>query len=568
MKLKKIIILTITITLLLTSSVVYMEPVDQLEDQQDPITAEEPDGEDQVDVPVEDDLVPSQGEEDENGPDGEGDSDTSPELEDDIETPEPVVVSIDSMKKVAENSYLELYFADETAEAAVKVKKTGKVWYTNPPTRAGDPIAGGTNVNRLNSQLLVDYYNPVSQPSSYNSYGHSVSLDQFELIELEDGFRVEYRIGEEETLYILPKVISKTRMEEAIIANLEEGDGKSLLRYYSPLTYETASETQKQMYPNLEEEDIYVVSDRLQEFRKRSLEELVIESGYTLDDMNEDHVANGVSAEDPNVDVFFIPLEYRLDGEQLVVRVPTEEIEYDESYPIATIHVLPYFGAAGTDEEGYMLVPDGSGSLIYLNNNKRHAQVYGTSVYGSDRAIPRTVRTSLVKQTHLPVYGLKSGDNAFFSIIEKGDAMANIRADISGRLNSYNFVYSNYSLVPRDELDIGNYSGLNTIAVYQPRAFIGDIQIRYGFLDGDQANYSGMAKYYRSYLEGQGFERNEQDDKVPFYLETIGAINKVRSILGIPVNTTQPLTTYEQTIDIMDQLGEGGIDNIVLKYTG
>ena len=66
------------------------------------------------------------------------------------------------------------------------------------------------------------------------------------------------------------------------------------------------------------------------------------------------------------------------------------------------------------------------GSLIYLNNNKFHAQTYGINLYGSDRSIPLTERTSTIKQAYLPVFGLKDGDDAFFSIIERGDAMANI----------------------------------------------------------------------------------------------------------------------------------------------
>lgn len=556
MKVTRIIILTIIITLLLSGSIVYMEPVDNLAQDQEAAVAEETDGDKQGVEPTD---------EDGQDPDNELDQDTDQE---DTPVVNPVTVTLDMMKKVAENEYLELYFREETAEVAVKVKSSGKVWYTNPPDRDSDTLVAGANKNRLNSQLIVQYYNPTSQPSTYTSYSDSVKLGQFELKEIENGIRVEYRIGEEETIYILPKIITKTRMEEAITSKLDEKEAKNLLKYYAMFTYEKATDAQKELYPQLEEDDIYVLVDKIQDFRRAALEEFVVKAGYTLEDMNQDHMENGVSAEDPNLDVYFIPLEYKLDGENLVVSIPTEEIGYHEEYPIANIHVLPYFGAAGQQSEGYMLVPDGSGSLIYLNNNKFHAQTYGINLYGSDRSIPLTERTSTIKQAYLPVFGLKDGDDAFFSIIERGDAMANIRADISGRLNSYNFVYSNYTIIPRDELDIGDYSGLNTIAVYQPRTFNGGIRIRYAFLKDEDANYAGMAKYYRNYLESLGHERAEQNGKVPFYLETIGAINKVKSILGIPTNVIQPLTTYRQAIEIMEELEKGGVDNIILKYTG
>ena len=36
--------------------------------------------------------------------------------------------------------------------------------------------------------------------------------------------------------------------------------------------------------------------------------------------------------------------------------------------------------------------------------------------------------------------------------------------------------------------------------VYQARPYQGDFVIRYAFLSGEDANYMGMANYYRSYL--------------------------------------------------------------------
>ena len=106
-------------------------------------------------------------------------------------------------------------------------------------------------------------------------------------------------------------------------------------------------------------------------------------------------------------------------------------------------------------------------------------------------------------------------------------------------------------LVQNDMLDIGDYSGNNTIMVYQPRVFKGDIKIKYKFLEGDDSNYAGMAAYYRSYLEKLGMKREKPRDSVPFFLEVVGAVDKVKPILGIPVRVAEPLTTYEQAIEII-----------------
>ena len=91
-----------------------------------------------------------------------------------------------------------------------------------------------------------------------------------------------------------------------------------------------------------------------------------------------DHEQNHIDPPVPNLRVFRIPIEYRLEEDSLVVTVPTEDVVYPlevespdgelVTMPLAAITVLPYFGAAGENEEGYIFVPDGSGAIMMLNN--------------------------------------------------------------------------------------------------------------------------------------------------------------------------------------------------------
>lgn len=485
------------------------------------------------------------------------------------------VSALGEMKKAAENDYLELYIDDKTTEVAVKDKKTGFVWYTNPEGKSEDSKAGAINKDRLSSQISISYYTPTSQTKLMNNYTDCIRHEQFEITPIENGVRIFYRIGREEKIFIVPRIISKSRMEEKILSKLDEKTGKTLVRNYREISLEKAGTEEKRNeilaeFPSAEQGDIYVLSDNIREFMFKNLQEMVASAGYTLEDMNEDHIANDVPVAEANLEIFKIPLEYILEGDNLVVRVPTDEIEYNkDSYPIYDIHLLEFFGAAGEKEKGYILVPDGSGSLIYLNNNKMNTQGFAIDVYGLDQSIPLYERTSIIEQAYLPVFGMKRGENAFFSIIESGDALSSVWADISGRQNSYNTVYSKFVLVQNDILDIGDYSGNNTIMVYQPRVFKGDIKLRYKFLGGKDSDYAGMAAYYRSYLEkNHGLTRAQPKENVPFYLEVIGAIDKVRPVLGIPLKTIQPLTTYEQTIEIIRALTDSGVKGIVLKYTG
>lgn len=482
--------------------------------------------------------------------------------------------ALESMKLVAENEYLALYVDETTTVAAVKDKKNGNVWYTNPPNRSDDPIAAAINKDKLSSQISISYYNTTAQQRLMNNYSDCIKHEQFEIMPVKNGVKIVYRLGKEEKLYHLPQIISVERMEEKILKNLDAKTGKSLVSRYRLISLEKAkTEKQKQdmldQFPTAADGDLYVLGDNIKDFMKVQLEEIVKQSGYTMEDLKEDMRLNNVPVPEENKERFIIPVEYTLENDNLVVRVPTDEIIYNaDSFPIYTMTLLEFFGAAGTDESGYMFVPDGSGSLIYLNNKKFNAPTYATDVYGNDQAIPLPERSGIIEQTYLPVYGMKRGDSAFFAIIESGDAMTRIWADISGKVNSYNTVYPSFVLVQNDVLDIGDYSGNNTIMVFQPRVFKGDIKIRYKFLKGQDADYSGMAAYYRGYLEKKGMTREKPRDNVPFFLEVVGAIDKVKPVLGIPMKTVVPLTTYEQAMEIINELNGAGINEIILKYTG
>ena len=80
---------------------------------------------------------------------------------------------------------------------------------------------------------------------------------------------------------------------------------------------------------------MYVLGDHIKDFMKETLQEIVISAGYTLDDMNEGILRTMCPAE--NLEHFVIPVEYMLEGDNLVVRVPLR-IEYN-AIRIQYIHV-------------------------------------------------------------------------------------------------------------------------------------------------------------------------------------------------------------------------------------
>lgn len=487
------------------------------------------------------------------------------------ESSEPI---FEGMEIIAQNDILKLYIDKKTTAVAIRDKRTNYVFHTNPEGREIDPLAGGHAKAVMNSQLSISYYNRVGQLFHLNNYSDSIRFNQFEIKEIVDGVRVYYRIGQEERIFTVPLAISKERMEQRILVNLPDADRRMILRNYrliSLASINTEAERNEWLgkYPSLSEHDLYLLSDNLREFQLEQMEELILASGYTVEDMNEDHRINNVPLRKPKLDVFTIPMEYILDGENLLVRIPTEEIEYHETFPLHSIRVLEFFGAADRDAQGYILVPDGSGSLINLNNNKQHHQPFSVEVYGWDMSIPQTELTEITEQAYLPVFGLRKENRAFFAIIEEGEAMARIRADVAGRTNSYNNVFAEFNTIPTDILNLGIMAGRDVVHVHQDRIFEGDIKIRYAFFYDKQASYVGMAHYYQEYLvERFGLERLEPDRSIPFFLEIIGAVNIRRPFLGIPFYRVTALTTYEQSIEIIGSLLNREVENIDVKLSG
>ena len=104
------------------------------------------------------------------------------------------------------------------------------------------------------------------------------------------------------------------------------------------------------------------------------------------------------------------------------------------------------------------------------------------------------------------------------------------------------------------------------IPVYQPEPMQSDFEVRYAFLNGEDADYSGMAGYYRNELESRGLLRKLQPDgDIPFYLELVGAVNKRASFLGVPYDTLQGLTTFDQAIGLLERLGRENLAGMLKR---
>ncbi|WP_052350493.1 DUF5696 domain-containing protein [Paenibacillus gorillae] len=458
-----------------------------------------------------------------------------------------------NMELAVQNEYLALYYNRQTTEIAVKNKRDGSIWYSNPQDREQDNQASAFNKSMLSSQLLLSFSDNSGKPQQFNNFNQSVKYEQYEYEKLSDGIKITYTVGEKvRGVEQIPPIIGEERFQTLILDKLKEKDQTELLKRFK-------HNADKGVY---ERRDAALNGLALTKALK-----LLAEAGYDETEMNTDRetYSDGQAASQA---IFVLPVTYRLEGEQFVVQVSTENIESNGFY-LQQLSVLPYFGAAGNGQQGYMFVPDGSGALIRLNNGKLDASPYNEVLYGLDSTRINQLKPLGGTPSRLPVFGMKRGDAAFVAIIEDGDGIARVEADVSGRTHSYNYVHSSYGINSFEPLTLsGNWTS-NTVPKFQVKPYQGNLTVRYGFLQGEEANYSGMASYYRTYLmDKYHLERLEQKEQTPFFLELIGGVPKKKFFLGVPYTSYQPLTTFNQAQEIMDELKDSGVENIKLRYTG
>lgn len=475
---------------------------------------------------------------------------------------------------VQDNGTLALYVKPATTEIAVKDKRTGQMWYSNPQNRAQDTIANGSEKLKLSSQVSISLFDTMDRQIQMDNFAESISYSQFQLYRIDQGIRVVYTIGKQEKTYLVPRVIGKARFEDKILNSVkDESSRKALLSRYKLVTLDSVNDKTKeqllQQYPALAKEDQYVTSDKLPDFVLSELSEIIGATGYTLGNLHDDQILNRQEVQ-TSIAVT-LSIEYTLDKGNLIVTLPVKQIKYDsKEFRLYQLDILPYFGAADQRQEGYMFIPDGSGALIHLNNNKTKYPPIELKVYGRDKAIYQKDLNENTEQVYLPVFGLKQGSNAFVAIIEESDAVATIRADVAGRDNSYNTVSSAYSILPNAKRYL-SFRGNSGVNVYAPKPLDSDIRIRYGFLSGEDSTYVGMGHYYQNYLSEHGLIAKTRSDTAitpPFYLSLVGGVEHAVSKVGIPYRSLKPLTTYSQAIQLAEQLQQKGVSSLAIKYEG
>lgn len=460
------------------------------------------------------------------------------------------------MVLAVENEILKLYTNLKTTEIAIYDKRSDEITFSNPVDRANDPIASGRNMTALNSQFMLTYYDSSMTEVSMYNYDYSVAREQFEIEGIEDGIRYTYLLGNlDSPTGLVPPFITEARLQEKIIGQLSDREARTFKNSYLP---------SKSLEGFLE----LTAGVKSNKVGLQKMNKMLENIGYTQADFDEE-AQMAAGGELPERTTFTVVIEYRLKDDKLEVKVPTEQMSSTGTGKIANIDLLGFFGAGNSNDEGYILVPNGSGSLIYFNNGKK-TQRYNQYIYGMDETLQSFTVVEDTQNARMPIFGIKKGNGAIFAEITNGDALANIIAEVSGNVNSYNYVYPSFALRGTEKVSMFGAEGVSAdLPTAEKDSYNLDITVAYSFLEKEKASYSGMANYYRNELIERGvLTAKEKRETIPFYLDIVGGIKRQDSILGVPFMAVHPMTTFDEAGLIVDTFNDKGVSNLKVNYLG
>jgi hypothetical protein len=477
------------------------------------------------------------------------------------------------------NEFLTLFYKKETAEVAVYDKSNGQVWFSNPQDRDGDKIATGQDVHRLKSQLFISYYANNSQIKYMTSYFDSVRLGQYSQETVENGIRVNFTLGKKTYKKVmLTNAVPKDEFENKVLKSLDQKDRDTILSRYKLINLSdfSSEEMKKSMllkYKNLSKTPLYVLDEYIPDYDVKMIYDLLFKNTYSLSDFNKDNVAAGYTKVLlPETQSFEISIVYRIVGDEFTASVDCSKLKVNETFAIYSCSLLEFFGAGSIKDNGYMLVPDGSGAIIDFNNKKSWATAYDMPVFGRDIALKTQSQKGITEKIQIPVFGIKKNNSGFIAIIEDANSYANIYSNVSGKETSYNYICSKAVINPKDTMSMlnPNYgSGNVEVNVFQKEPYKGMFSVRYAFLSEKNANYSGMAAKYRDYLiKNKILKDRLKGADIPFSFELIGSIEKNKPILGIPLEVNVPLTTFKQAGEIVKRFSDSNIEDMNIQYSG
>lgn len=465
-----------------------------------------------------------------------------------------------------------------------------------------------------------------SSTQLFYSYSKSVKENQFTVTKIENGFRLEYGLNEVETV-ILPLAMNEAQWEK-YTARIEDPTVLEQIKYLyvrydfneirkergywaKMMTKDKDNDTYLSeyndwntqynyciKYPGMQDvwdskegniyyiytdyasgnggvsaSDLEFIEDCWTNHAKMTTEEYM-ELCEELHGYTNPYAEGGCT----------IPVELTINKDGVLsYKVLCDEIIAGPGFYVNKVTAARWVCTSFSDEEGYLVVPSGSGALIDNNSVDVAMPMAQYQIGGADNAKSQSGGIPYRETNILPVFGVVKNGEAITGIIESGAPHAVLDTQISYPVvdSRINRISVQFETILYDKIKVDGFDSRDQQAFQLfPRRLVdglaygllpkGSFEISFRMSSGNDANYTYMAKVYRDKLIADGMiAKVEADDDVPLMMDIYGCIDKSVLVLGMPFQTKYALTRFEEAKEIMEYLKtEAGVENFDTRYLG
>ncbi len=247
---------------------------------------------------------------------------------------------------------------------------------------------------------------------------------------------------------------------------------------------------------------------------------------------------------------FIIPVEYRLENDCFRVRILTDEINEYGNKKISRISLMPYLLRGSCEEEGYLLLPDGSGATVEFSSIRPNAATYSAQIYGQNPADALYYLEGSAKTAMLPVFGADYGDHSILARVDSNAAAGWINARAAGSQSSYANAYACFDYRVFDTVSItgSDWQHKDYVAVSE-LVEKEDFSVSYYLIS--EGGLNALANKARETAEEKWQTPTEVLTAV---LYAYGATTQRTAFLGIPYTETLTATDFSDLSAMLDAL--------------
>ncbi|MBE6776616.1 MAG: hypothetical protein E7542_00680 [Ruminococcaceae bacterium] len=252
-----------------------------------------------------------------------------------------------------------------------------------------------------------------------------------------------------------------------------------------------------------------------------------------------------------------VPIDYILEENHIKIQIDSSLIMEDgEEYVLSSVGVAPNFCSVKNSADANIFVPAGNGAIINCSETTEGTLSYQAPIYGRDATIRNPISRQDDEAIRLPVFGAYNSKQGLLGIVEGAVGSTEINVEAANSRTGYSTVSPVFLVRGYDEF-MYEYYGQN---IFRTTKRVNDdisgqvFSVAYYPLYGADADYNGMAKKYRSYLEEKGELKKIETETSPYSVTFLGGTNTTQSFFGIPYKEISPLTTFSQAQEILKTL--------------